>query len=709
VVDAPTFVGEPVPVDTVRAGDSSALATGTSPSHVSRRRFTRAAVIGIAVVTIPYLWVLWDLWIGSPNPLRVVDPSNFYDLQARGMFSGHLYVPNDALGIEAFVHAGHAFTYFGIFPSLIRMPILAVTHHFDTRLTAPSMFVAWLFTGLFSSLLVWRSRIMVRGDVAMGRAEATSFGVLIAAITGGSVVVAIAANPWVYNEDFAWSIALTTGSIFALLGMIERPSWRRVSLCGVLVLATSLNRTPAGYACIIGAFLVAAWFAFGRGGQENKRWTVPVALVGLVAFAANCLVTYAKFGIPIGLPMADQVWAHVNAHRRQFLAANGGKAFSVGFLPSTLTAYLNPAGLHLSGAFPYISLPTTPARTVGNAVLDQTYATSSIPTSMPLLFVLSIWGLVTTFRPRPLGRLGAMRLLVLTAAAAAAGVLVWGYIAESYLSDFMPFLIFASAIGMIDIWRRLEGRSTGVRSAVVAACAILGAFSVAANLAIASTPTPEFTAAQATHFVSEQNTFSSGALRSTVVRGEALPSYAPAGTLFIVGDCQGLYRSTGVDYANVPGQQIQHLTWAPIEQAAGINHTIDIKSSLPIGGLDHPVPLLTFGASTLVLEPYGSKDVRLRMENAGAGNINWPSPAGWPFVLTKATHRFFVMTDPNMHAIEVWWGSYFMIGHYLGGTGPAVVLSTHSAADGTRPPVMVSDVTPPKKSLPLCRSLARTP
>ena len=523
---------------------------------------------------------------------------------------------------------------------------------------------------------------MVRGDVAMGRAEATSFGVLIATITGGSVVVAIAANPWVYNEDFAWSIALTTGSIFALLGVIERPSWRRVAFSGVLVLATSLNRTPAGYACIIGAFLVAGWFAFGRGGQENKRWTVPVALVGLVAFAANCLVTYAKFGLPIGLPMADQVWAQVNAHRRQFLAANGGKAFSVGFLPSTLTAYLNPAGLHFSGVFPYISLPTTPARTVGNVVLDQTYATSSIPTSMPLLFLLSIWGLVTAFRPRPLGRLGAMRLLVLTAAAASAGVLVWGYIAESYLSDFMPFLILASAIGMIDIWRRLDGRSAGVRSTVVAACAILGAFSVAANLAIAWAPTPEWTVAQAQRFVNEQNSLSPSALRSTVVRGETLPSYAPAGTLFIVGDCQGLYRSTGVDYTNVPGQQIQHLTWAPVEQAPGINHTIDVKSSLPIGGLDHSVPLLTFGASTLVLEPYGSKQVRLRMENAGAANISWPSPAGWPFPLTKATHRFFVMTDPHMHAIEVRWGSYFMIGHYLGGTGPAVVQSTQTGLMG---------------------------
>jgi hypothetical protein len=39
------------------------------------------------------------------------------------MFHGHLYVANGALGSEAFVHDGREFTYFVLFPSLIRMPV----------------------------------------------------------------------------------------------------------------------------------------------------------------------------------------------------------------------------------------------------------------------------------------------------------------------------------------------------------------------------------------------------------------------------------------------------------------------------------------------------------------------------------------------------------------------------------------------------------
>ena len=79
--------------------------------------------------------------------------------------------------------------------------------------------------------------------------------------------------------------------------------------------------------------------------------------VGVVPFAAGCAVTYAKFGIPVGLPMADQVWAAVNAHRRYFLAANGGKAFSFNFLPSTLAAYLQPFAIRFTGLFPYVIPP----------------------------------------------------------------------------------------------------------------------------------------------------------------------------------------------------------------------------------------------------------------------------------------------------------------------------------------------------------------
>ena len=158
------------------------------------------------------------------------------------MFHGHLSLPPADLGIEGFVHDGRTYTYFGIFPSLLRMPILLLTSRFDGDLTAPSMGLAWLMTALFSSLMLWRLRIVTRGRAVLGRAEAASFGVLVATIMGGSVIVYLAATPFVFNEDFVWSIPLTVGSLFTLLGVMERPSAGRVWASGILILLANLNQ-----------------------------------------------------------------------------------------------------------------------------------------------------------------------------------------------------------------------------------------------------------------------------------------------------------------------------------------------------------------------------------------------------------------------------------------------------------------------------------
>ena len=67
------------------------------------------------------------------------------------MFHGHLSLANGALGLEGFVHAGRTYTYFGLFPSIIRIPILLVTSSLDGKLTATSILLAWLLTGLFAA------------------------------------------------------------------------------------------------------------------------------------------------------------------------------------------------------------------------------------------------------------------------------------------------------------------------------------------------------------------------------------------------------------------------------------------------------------------------------------------------------------------------------------------------------------------------------
>ena len=326
---------------------------------------------------------------------------------------------------------------------------------------------------------------------------------------------------------------------------------------------------------------------------------------------------------------------------------------------------------------------------------------------MPLLFLLSCWGVVSTFRPRPPGRLAAARILLVAAAAGAAGVLLWGYIANRYMSDFMPFLIMAGGIGLIDVWRRLAGRGPRPRRLVLASLVLLSAYGLFANVAIAVEPSPQMTQAQLKEFVTVQSSFTKSALESTVRHGTTLPYWAPKGELFIAGNCSGLYYSTGQTYKDVPGQQLMHWTWVPIQQGPGIAHTIDVTFNTDQRYLTHPVPILTFGGASLYLRQSPLGNMEVQVVNEGADSLPFPLPTGGAFpVFVHHGYQFQVVTDPNMNAITVWQDGHKVMGHYLAGQGAAHVLVTPASAG--RAPVVVRDVTPYDPHLVnLCRSLLR--
>ena len=700
--------------EAVTQGDDT-LATELA-SH-NRRRFTIAVLIGGALAAIPYLYVLWDLWNGTINPARSVGPSNFYDIQADAMLHGTLQVPKGSLGIEAFLHNHHSYTYFGIFPSLIRIPFIVTIHH-GGQYTAPAMLTTWVLTGLFSALLLWRVRFLARGDALLGRLEAAAYGVFILSVLAGSVLLYLAIDPWVYHEDLAWGVALTIGSLWALLEVMLRPRWWRVLLAGALILSANLNRLTTGWGCTIAAVMVGVWFLVSASQRENRRWGVWTLLAGLIPLMASSAVNEMKFGLAFGLPMADQVWTHVNAHRRYFLTHNGGKAFSVSFLLTTLPTYFTPFGIRFSSLFPYVWLPAAPALDHGSVVFDQTYASGSIPATMPVLFFPAAWGVLYAFFKNPFGRLNYTRFLILAAGASTVGVLLWGYIANRYMTDFIPLLVIAGSVGVVDGCRRLEGRAPAIRRGAYAAFGLVALYGLVVNIAIAIGPTNTWLPVQSQHFVSTQGTMSPKAQQAVTTVGPTLPYFAPNGHLFVAqkpgtNTCSGLYLSSGITFANSPGQQLQHETWIPVEQGPGIAHQIKFRINVPLKKFVTPVPLVSWGTSTLEMVPTKGHWIKLEIKDPSAPSITWP-PASGPWIAARPhqTYGLIVTTDPNLHAMHVaWQGTNFSslgftwINHYIAGPGPAIVWATFQLPGKPLPEVTVINAFEPAPDLSLCNGL----
>ena len=183
-----------------------------------------------------------------------------------------------------------------------------------------------------------------------------------------------------------------------------------------------------------------------------------LALAGLVPLSVGIAVNWAKFRHPYMFPLEDQVWTSVNEHRRLALAANGGDLVSPKIFPSTAVNYFRPDGIRFIGAFPFVTLPADPAQSYGGSFLDQTYRTGSVVAFMPLLFLLSAWGLRHVV-PTP------WRARRSTHAHPAAGrarhprrhhVLRLHRLPLHLRAG--PLLVLGSAIGFTDLARRLQGR-----------------------------------------------------------------------------------------------------------------------------------------------------------------------------------------------------------------------------------------------------------
>ncbi len=670
-----------------------------------RRRFVIAALCASIVAAVPYVWFLTSDWTGQFLPLRGIQFfSDFYDLQAQAMMHGRLWVATGSLGIEGFIHNGHTYTYFGLLLSIVRMPFLLISPTLKGRLTVPSMMAAWALTALATSLLIWRVRVLLRGSAALGMAETVSLGILVAAVQGGSVLLLLGAAPWVYNEDLIWSVPITVATLFVFIGILDRPSWRRVLAAGALVLAGVLSRPSPALACVVGALLIAAWFGIGWGGAEQRRWAVPMALVGVIPELVTVTVNYLKFGTLInGLPLAHQVWTRDNAHRRAFLAATGGKGYSFHFLPTTIWAYLQPFGLRAEPTFPWLTLPIYPPHVYGGFTVDIIYPTGSVPATMPLLFLLACVGIVVAIRGRPGRGAALLRIPLLVAIGATLVDFLLGYIAPRYLADFMPFLILGSAIGMIELWRHIADRGKWARYGAVTAAALLAAFGFFVNAGIASAPVGEWSTTQAANYVRMiQSTSSSATLAKQVARGSTLPYWAPQNKLFVVGNCAALYLSTGFIYSTVPTSQAEHTTWLPVEQGPGIVHVFDVTYHAPLSGLGAGTTLFTVGQDRILAEPVLGNEVQYVLDDPRFVTHGQPTGVG-----PDQTQVLTVVTDPYLHLLDITLadGKSVLKG-VLDYPGAAPVVAPGVSGSGTS--ATVTEAATPAPDLSLCHSIIRS-
>jgi hypothetical protein len=243
----------------------------------------------------------------------------------------------------------------------------------------------------------------------------------------------------------------------------------------------------------------------------------------------------------------------------------------------------------------------------------------------------------------------------------------------------------------------------------VVALVVLALFSVAANVGIGLSSTTQWTPTQASNYLSAMTSVSDVTghpLTDQIRQGTALPFWAPANEVFVIGNCAGLYISSGVRFDTVPTFQIERSTWIPVEQGSSFTTSMNVTFNTSPSKLGAGFPIFSIGLDTVFLQSAGHGRVQ-----AALGDPRYPV-FGLPFKpVLGIPYATTVVTNTVLHTITVTMGygtvlSGLISGVPFGSTG--TVQPQPSELYGLVAPLTVHQVPTRPTDMSLCRRVLRS-
>ena len=411
----------------------------------------------------------WFVSWGSWNLFEKEDFCGFYDAQACSMLAGRLDVPPAAIGSEAFTFEGKTYGYFGIGPSLLRIPLVAAFGNMDGRWSHLMMLIAVAIN------LICAYQIL---QLAAGAPKSSSHRILnslfILCAGIGSTNLFLVARSFTFHEAIMWSA--TFGLLFALtiFKYLAQPRFATLCWSGLFAFMSLHSRATVGAGTLVGLVVLTVALihrAVKKTSTENgllglgdvkRPWMQALVAAGLTTLIAlsYLAINYAKFHTFDGVPLK---YYDFYVRNPVYLQMTGGRQIHLENIPTTLVSYLGLHPFWLNPLFPWI-FPSREATFIGDPVIMVVEGFSTFPVSMPALFLMALLGC----QPVICGSNQVMRRLRLPVLAVFAGgtvMLATVAITERYLHDLYPALIILAACG---IGRLVQQRYLGLATIIVA-------------------------------------------------------------------------------------------------------------------------------------------------------------------------------------------------------------------------------------------------
>jgi hypothetical protein len=456
-----------------------------------RLAFRLRAIAWIAIlgmIPVVFYYTSRGTWDPRGQNLNIAWSAGFFAAQADSMLHGRLDVrPIDIHG-ECFERDSLCYGYFGITPSLLRIPVFGILRYLHSALT-PLYLAFAVILAFWAALQMIQRSLRESADSAGPQAPALAYFIVCALALGPGGTLMFVTRPAVFEEASAWSVA------FVLLTLNHVWAWhsgeRRGLVAAVLFAIAAANARPtAATACgVLGLVVIALWHfrdahavaggrdtPMGRGpdqvvksGESRRRVLVAALCLSLLPGLTAGGVFWLKLGTPMPSPLLNEQF-RLAPHWKAIRERNGDKTSGLVFAPTELVAYFRPDALTLRSEWPFFDFrfPEEPILWVpplpeGGAYVERV---TSLTTTMPLPWIVNVlvaaWLGLAGWRLAAAGRRGApsSRAPTLTreqwmfgagllASAAAMAVLIVTTvgITNRYLNDFFATSAVGVALG----------------------------------------------------------------------------------------------------------------------------------------------------------------------------------------------------------------------------------------------------------------------
>jgi hypothetical protein len=411
-----------------------------------------------ALIAIAYLSFVTQ---GNFNLLQASDKLGLtFNSMLLHMLHGRFDVAPSSIGAEAFVRDGRSYAYFGIFPALLRLPLLPFL---DLRTTHVERLSCWL------AVLVGAGAYVAALVAAFGRVDSKPIRrsmlvplIFVALLSGPAIM--LGSSSLIYNESILWAWAQAMVFVALAVHAMTMGRFSTAILVAMAVMAglCLLTRVTTGLGLYAALSLIMLHLWLGLDGetgvglrgmcrrlQQRRIWLPGLVLVAFAAMAAA--VNIARWGNPLVFAdLHDQLWLIAKYPDRLPRLARYG-LFDIRRLGFGIGYYFLPVwGQWFNGWFP---LQDRVADLFDALEMPASSFFLTDPLTM-LLAGVALWGLLRRKFAGERGQFGGLLLLGL-AVPPLLMMMAW-YMAFRYRAEFYPFLAAASCLAAASWAERLQ-------------------------------------------------------------------------------------------------------------------------------------------------------------------------------------------------------------------------------------------------------------